>query len=240
MHIFYLIYQWFFALPILLVATIITALVTIVGCMLGSGRTWGYYPAHLWSRLFCRLLLLPVHVEGREHIDKNTSYVFVANHQGAFDIFLVCGFLGHNFKWMLKESLRKIPLVGRACQAAGFIFVNRESKSSIRVSIEQAEKTLKDGMSMMVFPEGSRTKDGSLGRFKKGAYMLAVDLNLPVVPLTIEGSYKVMSCTAHTIHWSPLKLTIHPPIPPHSTDGHDLMSVLNESRSVIENRLQQN
>ncbi len=240
MYLFYLLYQWLFALPLLLVATIVTALTTTVGCMVGNGRIWGYYPPHLWSRLFCRLLLLPIRVEGREHIDKKTSYVFVANHQGAFDIFLLCGFLGHNFKWILKQSLRKLPLIGRACEAAGFIFVDKESKRGLRASLEKAEKTLKDGMSVMVFPEGSRSFDGSLGKFKKGAYILAVDLNLPVVPLTIEGSFRVMPRTAYTIHWNPMKLTIHPPIYPHPTEGHNLMALLEESRNVIASAMQQN
>ena len=111
MKILYCIYQLFIALPLLLVVTILTALVTSIGCLLGGGHFWGYYPAKVWGIVFLRVLLLPVKVRGHEHIDKKTSYVFVANHQGAFDIFLVLGFLGRNFKWMLKQSLRQI---GRA------------------------------------------------------------------------------------------------------------------------------
>ena len=108
----YRLYQLFICLPLLLVATIITALVTIVGCHLGNGHFWGYYPGKCWGWLWIKLLLLPIKVEGREHLDPHQSYVFVANHQGAFDIFLIYGFLGRNFKWMMKKGLRRIPLVG--------------------------------------------------------------------------------------------------------------------------------
>ena len=92
----YRLYQLVICLPILIVASILTSLVTVVGCMLGNGHFWGYYPGKLWSQLWIRILFLPVKVEGREHLKKGQSYVFVANHQGAFDIFLIYGFLGRN------------------------------------------------------------------------------------------------------------------------------------------------
>ena len=118
MKILYYIYQICFALPILLVLTILTALVTIVGSLIGGAHIWGYYPGKIWSQLICVFLLIPVKVRGREKIHKHTSYVFVPNHQGAFDIFLIYGFLGRNFKWMMKKSLRKLPFVGKACESA--------------------------------------------------------------------------------------------------------------------------
>lgn len=113
MRLIYIIYQICIGLPIFVVATILTALTTMLGCWLGNGHFWGYYPGKLWSQLTCFLFLLPVKVEGHEVLDKNTSYVFVANHQGAFDIFLIYGFLGRNFKWMMKKSLRKYHLSGK-------------------------------------------------------------------------------------------------------------------------------
>ena len=125
MKFLYYIYQICIAVPLFLVLTILTALVTIIGSLLGGAHIWGYYPGKIWSQLTCYLLLIPVHVVGREKLHKHTSYVFVPNHQGAFDIFLIYGFLGRNFKWMMKKSLRKIPFVGKACESAGHIFVER-------------------------------------------------------------------------------------------------------------------
>ena len=143
MKILYIIYQVCFALPILLVLTILTALVTIIGSLIGGAHTWGYYPGKIWSQLICYILLIPVEVHGREKIHKRTSYVFVPNHQGAFDIFLIYGFLGRNFKWMMKKSLRKIPFVGKACESAGHIFVDRSSPKKVLATMRQAESSLK-------------------------------------------------------------------------------------------------
>ena len=117
-------YQWLIAAPILLVLTIITSLVTIVGTAIGSRDFWGYWPAHYWSRCVCVLWFVRVSVVGRENIDPRQSYVFVANHQGAFDIWAIYGYLNHNFKWLMKKELEKIFLVGYACKRAGHIFVD--------------------------------------------------------------------------------------------------------------------
>ena len=108
---FYAIYTICIFMPIFLIASIITALTTTIGCAIGNGHFWGYYPGKCWSWLTIRILFLPVRVEGREHLKPGQSYVFVSNHQGAFDIFLIYGFLGRNFKWMMKKGIRKIPLV---------------------------------------------------------------------------------------------------------------------------------
>lgn len=131
MKILYYIYQICIALPILLVLTILTAIVTIIGSLVGGAHFWGYYPGKIWSQLICLFLLIPVKVRGREKIHKHTSYIFVPNHQGSFDIFLIYGFLGRNFKWMMKKSLRKLPFVGKACESAGHIFVDRSGPKKV-------------------------------------------------------------------------------------------------------------
>ena len=136
----YRLYQLLICLPILVLASILTSLATVIGCRLGNGHFWGYYPGKWWSILWIRILLLPVKVEGREHLKKNQSYVFVANHQGAFDIFLIYGFLGRNFKWMMKKGIRKIPLVGLACEYAHHIFIDKSGPSKIRASYDRARE----------------------------------------------------------------------------------------------------
>ena len=212
----YRIYQLLIALPIILVASILTSLTTTVGCLLGNGHFWGYYPGKIWSRIIVYVLLLPIKVEGREHLKKGQSYVFVSNHQGAFDIFIIYGFLGRNFKWMMKRQLRKMPLVGVACEAAHHIFVDKSGPHKIRDTYSKAREILCEGMSLVVFPEGSRTFTGHMGKFRRGAFMLADELQLPVCPLTINGSFNVMPRTRDMkwVLWHPLRLTIHEPIEP--------------------------
>lgn len=223
--------------PIIVVATILTAVITVVGSAVGDGRWWGYYPQILWSRLFCWLAFVRVSVSGRENIDPSISYVFVANHQGAYDIFALLGYLGHNFRWMMKQSLSNIPFVGWACKAAGNIFVNNSTVATTRHTIERAEQQLRDGMSLSVFPEGARTLTGRMGRFKKGAYMLAVEFGLPVVPVTIDGSYSVLRRTAVFPRPGHIRLTIHRPILPPASGTHDLSSLMAESREAIASAL---
>ncbi len=232
MKIIYRIYQLCIVAPLLLLLTAVTAIVTTIGCTFGSAHYWGYVPGCLWSRAFCRLLLLPVRVTGHENISKTQSYVFVANHQGAFDIYLIYGFLGRNFKWMMKQSLRNIPLVGKACESAGFIFVDKHSPKSIQHTYEQARKVLTGGTSLVVFPEGARSFTGHMGVFRKGAFQLAEELKLPVVPVTIDGSFQVLPRTKglNFVTWHPLTMTIHAPI---DTNGRELKTVMQQSYETI-------
>ena len=216
----YRIYQIVIALPIIIVLTLLTALTTSVGCILGNGHFWGYYPPVIWSKWVLGVLFLPVKVTGRENLKHGESYVFVSNHQGAFDIFLIFGHLHRNFKWMMKQQLRKIP-------------------AKTMATYDKARATLKNGMSLVVFPEGSRTYDGRIGKFKRGAFMLADELQLPVVPLTINGSFDVMPRTSkwYWVHRRRLTLTIHAPIYPQSQGAENVARLMEESRKVIESGL---
>lgn len=232
---FYRIYQLLIALPIILVASILTSLFTTVGCMLGNGHFWGYYPGKLWAQLIIRVLLLPIKVEGREHLKAGQSYVFVCNHQGAFDIFIIYGFLGRNFKWMMKRQLRKMPLIGVACEAAHHIFVDKSGPRKIQETCSKAREIMREGMSLVVFPEGSRTFTGHMGVFRRGAFMLADELQLPVCPLTINGSFNVMPRTRDMkwVLWHPLRLTIHEPIAPKGQGREAMDAMIDESYRAV-------
>ena len=235
MIVIYRIYQFLIAFPLLFVATVLAALSTIL--LTSLGIRWGaYYPAHWWAKLFCWLNLVTVSVKGHENVDRSTSYVFVANHQGAFDIFSIYGFLGHDFKWMMKKSLRNIPLVGYSCYRAGHIFVDRSSRAAVRDTMEQAEKRLKGGASLVVFPEGARTWNGHMRQFKKGAYQLALEFNLPLVPVSIDGAFDVMSRTMKLPHWGHISLTIHKPIEPPASEA-DRETVMEATADAIRSAL---
>ena len=235
---FYLIYEFLIAGPIFILATLLTALVTAVGCTLGSQSFWGYWPAHIWSRFTCVIFLMRVKVTGRENIDPKQSYVFVANHQGAYDIWAIYGYLNHNFKWLMKKSLEKVPAVGWACRLAGEVFVDDSSVSGIRETIADAEKTLKDGMSVVIFPEGSRSWNGEMTDFKRGAFMLASEFRLPVVPITIDGSFKAMPRYTYCMTPTTIRLTIHPAILP-GEKGFNTKKLMADCREAIASALPQ-
>lgn len=227
------IYQYLIAFPILVVLTIITAILTLIGSPLFSHQWWGYYPPRIWAKCWCILMFVKVEVRNRELIDADSAYVFVANHQGAYDIFAIYGYLNHNFKWMMKKSLQNIPFVGLACIAAGHILVDRSSPSAIAKTMDTARKRLANGMSLVIFPEGSRCIDGKLQRFKRGAFKLATDFNRPIVPVTIDGSFNIMSKKAHSINPGKITLTIHHPIEP----SNDMEAVMQQSYDAIKSAL---
>lgn len=228
-------YQLFIALPLLLFCTMLTALVTIIGSWIGSAHFWGYYPGRVWSRVMCRVLFIPVEVQGYENTDKNTSYVFVANHQGAFDIFLIYGYLGRNFKWMMKKSLRKIFLVGRACESARHIFVDKSGPKKIHETYEKAREILCEGTSLVVFPEGARSFTGHMGVFKKGAFQLADELQLPVVPVTINGSFDILPRTKgfSFVRRHKLTMKIHKPILPREKGAENIRQTMSEAYETV-------
>jgi 1-acyl-sn-glycerol-3-phosphate acyltransferase len=232
----YKIYFWLIAAPVLVAVTLLTAVTVIIGCLLGGERIFAYYPGMIWSRIVCILALCPVKVTGRENIQKGKSCVFVSNHQGAIDIFLIYGHLGAPIKWMMKKGLAKIPFVGLACRMAGFIFVDYSSARNAQKSVEEAESKLMRGYSLIIFPEGGRTTDGHIRQFKRGAYQIAVDLQLPLIPITLNGPYKVMPSGSLDIRPHRIEMTIHPPVIPHKIEDNNkenLQSLVDKTQQTI-------
>lgn len=236
-RIIYEIYKWLIAFPLIFITTILITLSTVIGSRLFGSKFWGYYPPHFWGKLWCWLFFVKVKVNKEAEIGPSTSYVFVANHQGAYDIFSIFGFLNHNFRWMMKKSITKIPLIGMACKYSEQIFVDRSSAMAMARSIIEAKKRLRNGMSIVVFPEGTRTLDGKMSTFKKGAFKLAMDFKLPIVPLTIDGSFNILPRTSIVnIKYGKIILTIHKPIYP-SKGAEDMDRVMKETYNAIQSAL---
>lgn len=225
--ILYRIYQCCIMVPLMLVATALTSLIVGLGTLVSKSAWIAYVPTMMWGRVMCWLTLVRVEVHGRENIDRGQSYVFVANHQGAYDIFAVYGWLGHNFRWMMKKSLEKIPMVGWACKRMGQVFVDNKTPRGIADTMKAAEHLMARGMSIVVFPEGSRSFTGAVGKFKRGAFVLSTEFGFPVVPVTINGAFDVMSRTAKLPSFGRIVLTIHPAIPASDPD------IIEHSREAI-------
>ncbi|MFR9165883.1 MAG: lysophospholipid acyltransferase family protein [Dysgonomonas sp.] len=227
------IYQLFVFTPVLVIATIITATVVMIGCTFGNHKFWGYVPPKYWSKIVCRAALCRISVKGKEKLDPQASYVFTPNHQSAFDIFLIYGYLGHNIKWVQKHTLRKIPFVGKASEIAGHVFVNQSSATALKNTVRKAKAELQDGVSMVIFPEGSRTPDGKVDKFKKGAFIIAKQMQLPVVPLTINGAYNVMKIHTYLINPGKMELVIHDPIPTENLEDEDIPVLIKDTRDAV-------
>ena len=191
MKVLYILYQYLIGFPLIVLSTLFTAVFTIICFPWKNGKAPRAVQV-FWSRSVIRLLLLPIKVTGRENVDPKQSYVFVANHQSFLDVFAVYGWLPNNFKWLMKKEIRRVPFVGTACAVAGHIFIDRSNPRAALQSMEKVKKELVDGISTVIFPEGTRTKTGEIGRFKQGAFKIAMDMELPVVPITLNGFYKAM------------------------------------------------
>ena len=187
----YIIYQYLIAFPLIIVVTLFTAIFTILCFPWKNGKAPRAVQV-FWSRSVLWFLLIPIKVTGQENVDPKQSYVFVANHQSFLDVFAVYGWLPNNFKWLMKKEIRKVPFVGTACAVAGHIFVDRSNPRAALQSMDHIKKELVDGISTVIFPEGTRTKTGEMGRFKQGAFKISMDMGLPVVPLSLNGFFKAM------------------------------------------------
>jgi 1-acyl-sn-glycerol-3-phosphate acyltransferase len=194
-------------------------------------RALGFRSGVAWAWLLTKVSFVAVHVTGRENLKPGTSYVFLANHQGNYDILALYGYLGREFRWVIKQELRKVPFLGWGCAAIGHIFVDRRDARRAIASLEAAKPQLRGGVSVVFFPEGTRTADGSLGRFKKGGFQMARQLGLEIVPVSITGSFEVLpkGCLAPragTIH-----VRLHPPVAP--TAYAELEDLLGATRAAI-------
>ena len=210
-YVLYGLYQYIIVWPIMVVLTLFTAVFTMLFVPFRNAE-FVHKVQQFWSRSFYRLMFLPVTLEGLEHIQQGQSYVFVSNHQSMFDVWLIYGWLPVIFKWLMKAELRKVPFVGTACKAAGHIFVDRRNPKAAMESMEEVKKQLKDGVCTVIFPEGTRTKDGQVGRFKRGAFQIALDLQLPVVPISLSGCYNVLPKGKPFVYRRPVRMYVGEPI----------------------------
>lgn len=236
-RIIYRVYICVIFLPLFVVLTILAAVVAGVGCLWGSDAIFSYYPGMIWSRLTLALLLTPVEIQGQENIPADSPCVICANHQSAIDIFLLYGYIGVPFKWVLRASLRKIPFVGWACEKSGFIFADNSSPEAARKVVDDAKKALERGFYIMIFPEGTRSQTGKLGRFKKGAFRIVLDTHTPILPVSVNGAYEVLPKTGQRFpEWHRLRLVIHPPIQVanYGTDIRGMISLAQDTHQAVQ------
>jgi len=168
----------------------------------------------IWAWLLCRLNLTWVTVEGREHARADGSYVIMSNHQSHFDVLAFYGHWARQFRWVIKKELRKVPGLGWYCAAGGHIFIDRSSREAAIRSLQMARPLLDGGVSVMIFPEGTRSRDGRIQAFKKGGFMTALDLGLPILPVSISGSRHVLAAHGRRPLPGCIRIRVHQPIDP--------------------------
>ena len=229
----FFVYSWFIFAPLMVAATLFFALLCIATLPFLGPRRVARITAVPWARLGLLLSGVHVTVQGREHLRPEQSYVFVANHLSQFDIWVLYGYLGVDFRWVMKQELRRMPMIGYCCARLGHVFVNRGDRASAIASLEQAKRQLVDGTGILFFPEGTRSRTGELRPFKKGAFRMAQDLDLPLLPVTLSGTREILPPDTLRMHPGTVSLTLHPAIRVEGDDEAALEEALRQSRTAI-------
>ncbi|MBW2145571.1 MAG: 1-acyl-sn-glycerol-3-phosphate acyltransferase, partial [Deltaproteobacteria bacterium] len=155
-----------------------------------------------------------VRVKGCEHISRKGPQVLMANHQSNYDVLALLGYIPVRFTWTAKKELFRIPFLGFAMRRAKYIEVDRQSHARAMASMERAARQIREGTSVMIFPEGTRSTDGSLLPFKKGGIMLALKAGVPIIPIGISGSREILPRDSLRLTPGTIRMVIGPPIDP--------------------------
>ena len=170
-------------------ATLFFGSLAIVGCLILRKDNSGIVLGGMWSRFILRAAGIRIRYIGLQNRALNHSCVYIANHQSMVDIWTLLPVLPRKTRFVAKESLFRIPVLGWAIRAAGFIPIDRSNIGKAMKSLEKAGAKIRAGNSVILFPEGTRSKDGRLRPFKKGAFHMALKARVPIVPVTISGSF---------------------------------------------------
>ena len=229
----YQVYAFLVFYPIGLLLTLLTGWLTVLVAILWTPEAASRYCAANWARILCWLTPVKVTVEGAENADPRRTYVVVCNHQSQYDIFLVYGWLKLDLKWVLKAELRKAPGVGIGCEKAGHIFVDRSNPDKARQSVSDALERVGDGVGILFFAEGTRSADGRLRPFKKGAFRVATSQNLPILPVTIIGTRDIQRPKSLLIFPGKVSMVIHPAIEIEGESQEEIRDLMTRTRAVI-------
>jgi 1-acyl-sn-glycerol-3-phosphate acyltransferase len=187
----------------------------------------------LWSPILLWAGGAKLIVEGREHVDPSRPTVYCSNHQSTIDIPTLFMALPVNFRYLAKQQLRYVPFIGWYLWLAGHIFIDRSNHRRARASLDAAAARIRAGTSLIVYAEGTRSEDGRVLPFKKGSFVLAIKAGVPVCPVTIEGSAKLMPKNRWTITPGPIRVKIGAPIDSRAYTEAEREKLARKVREVV-------
>ncbi len=226
----------FFFLSLFVLTVFFSVSAILAGLLIPGGNL-----AHLVGRTWARSLLFAggvrVQVDGLHRIDPNQAYVFAANHQSQFDIFVLLAHLPIQFRWLAKKELFSIPIFGPAMKGAGYISIDRSNRKAAFKSIDLAAARVREGTSIVIFPEGTRSLDGRLKSFKKGGFHLAIKAKRPIVPVSISGTFSILPKKGLRITPKKARVCIGDPVPTENVAVEDRNWLISEVRRRIQEHL---
>jgi 1-acyl-sn-glycerol-3-phosphate acyltransferase len=216
--------------PLIYVYTMVMGTFSLLSSLVDRHGRIQHWFARTWSRMILSTIFSPVEIIGRENISSRPA-VYAANHSSAIDIPLIYASLPMQFRIMAKVQLFKYPFMGWHLTRSGQIPI--DEKELNLAGVKKAVRTLKEGMSLMVFPEGGRTPDGEIKDFLSGAFFMAIKAGVPVVPMAIVGGYELLKMNTFVIHPGKLRLIIGEPIVTEGLSTRDMQQLANSVRVAI-------
>ena len=207
-------------------------LVIVLSFFVRSGNSL-HKIARFWGKSILMVSRIKVSVQGYSNIDPALPYIYMPNHQSNFDIPVLLGHLKVQFRWLAKIELFKIPIFGRAMRKAGYISIDRYNRESAIKSLKVAANKIKSGVSVLIFPEGTRSRDGDILPFKKGGFVLAIDSGVPIVPVVITGTRSIMTKGKFRVNEGQVNMVIHKPIDTSAYTRDTKAALMKNVRHVI-------
>jgi len=229
----YHVYVWLIFFPLVVILTLLFSSLTVIFSILVNPHFASRAFGVRWARWLGRLTPISVTIEGGENADRERSYVVVSNHQSMYDILVVYGWLALDLKWVIKQELRKVPGMGIGCEKAGHIFVDRKNPKRARIALEEALERLGGGIGILFFVEGTRSTDGRLLPFKKGAFRTAIEQRLPILPITLLGTRDILPNSTVSLFPGSARMVIHPCIETSDKDASGVDQLMIASRKAI-------
>lgn len=212
-----------FALLFLCFFTPLAALICFPWTLITGSADFMYHFAIGGARFAVRLAGVRVQIEGRERLDPKQAYIFMSNHVSNLDPPVVIPALPGRTSVLVKKEVFRVPILGRAMRMASLVPVDRSNREAAIASIERAAAVMRSGIHMAVFPEGTRSLDGKLLPLKKGPFYLALESGLPIVPITVIGTYEMMPKGRFVIKPGTARVVFHPPIDPKQVPDRDAL-----------------
>ncbi|HXG53589.1 MAG TPA: lysophospholipid acyltransferase family protein [candidate division Zixibacteria bacterium] len=224
-------------LALIAAVTVLAALLTMAIGMLDPHGKRAYRIGRFWTWFILKVTGVSVQVRGLDRIDPARGYIFIANHQSNIDIpVLVQSLPGFQLRWIAKKELLRVPFFGWALRASKHITIDRANRTEAARSLAEAEEKLRAGISIVVFPEGTRSRTGALLPFKRGGFVLAVQTGTPIVPVTINGTGALLPAGAWRVRPGPVEVVIGEPVSAKRRVGA-IRSLMAEVRAEIEKNL---
>lgn len=215
------------------IVTIILGIPITVAGMLSRTGNLAFSISKLWAYTMLAVSFVRTEIKNKDKILKETSYIIISNHQSHYDIITLVTTLGIQFRWIIKKEILKLPIFGYALYASRNIFIDRSNTTSAIESINKGFDRLPKGVSVMVFAEGTRSSDGQIHEFKKGGFITAVARKISILPVTVNGSRRVMRKGSFTLKPGKIQIVIGNPIDTSGYTNDTIPELIDKTRQTI-------